>query len=125
MKVARTVTAAVASTEFSFHLTSEANAGGKLRDKLARKKRIKSVVSLQLLTVRGLIRIVGLPCVVTLTRIGPRELDGDNLQGAFKAVRDMVALELGVDDADPRVTWEYAQEPRRDHAVRIRVGSRA
>lgn len=50
-----------------------------------------------------------LPCVVTLVRVGPRKLDGDNLQGGFKALRDGIAQRLGVDDADPRVTWEYQQ----------------
>lgn len=50
-----------------------------------------------------------LPCVVTLTRVGPRALDDDNLQGGFKALRDGVAARLGVDDADPRVTWKYGQ----------------
>lgn len=53
------------------------------------------------------------PCRVLLTRIGPNALDGDNLAGACKAVRDAVAAALGVDDRDPRVAWEYAQ--RRAH----------
>lgn len=55
-----------------------------------------------------------LPCVVTLTRVGPRRLDDDNLRGALKACRDGVADRLGVDDADPRVEWRYGQEVRRD-----------
>ena len=47
---------------------------------------------------------------VTLTRIAPRPLDGDNLQGALKACRDGVADALGFrDDSDPRLTWVYAQ----------------
>ena len=50
-----------------------------------------------------------LPVAVTLTRIAPRALDGDNLQSAFKAPRDEVAKWLGVPDNDPRVTWEYGQ----------------
>lgn len=49
------------------------------------------------------------PCLVTLTRFGPRSLDCDNLQSSFKAVRDEVASLLHVDDADPRVRWEYRQ----------------
>lgn len=47
--------------------------------------------------------------VVRLTRVAPRELDDDNLQGAMKAVRDQVAAGLRVDDASPLVRWEYAQ----------------
>lgn len=51
-----------------------------------------------------------LPCVVTLTRKGPRKLDTDNLAGGFKAVRDAVAEWLGVDDSpDAPVEWRYEQ----------------
>lgn len=51
-----------------------------------------------------------LPCVVTLTRIAPSNgLDGDNLAGSLKAVRDGVAEWLGVDDRDPGVEWRYSQ----------------
>lgn len=50
-----------------------------------------------------------LPCRVTLLRVAPRTLDGDNLQGAFKALRDGIADRLGVADNDPRVTWQYQQ----------------
>ena len=46
---------------------------------------------------------------VYLTRIAPRELDGDNLQRSFKALRDEVAKQLGVDDRDKRICWEYHQ----------------
>lgn len=52
---------------------------------------------------------VSLPAAVTLTRFAPRALDGDNLQGALKGVRDAVAFWLGCDDADPRVSWLYDQ----------------
>jgi hypothetical protein len=51
-----------------------------------------------------------LPVVVTLTRIGPRLLDGDNLQGALKTVRDGIATWLGHDDAHPEIDWRYRQE---------------
>ena len=61
------------------------------------------------------------PCTVTFTRFGPQPLDDDNIRGAFKAVRDGVAMRLGVDDADPRVTWEYRQQRSRTHAVRIEI----
>lgn len=61
-----------------------------------------------------------LPCEVTLTRISPRRLDGDNLQGALKYIRDEVADWIGVDDADDRVEWSYRQENGK-HAVRITI----
>lgn len=62
------------------------------------------------LVARAMCPAMGLPCVVRLTRLSPGTLDDDNLRGALKAVRDGVADRLGVDDRDPRVTWEYAQE---------------
>lgn len=50
-----------------------------------------------------------LPVRVTLTRVAPRALDGDNAQGALKSVRDGIADALGVDDRTPLVTWAYDQ----------------
>lgn len=64
-----------------------------------------------------------LPCVVTLTRVGPKPLDDDNLTGGFKALRDGIADRLGVDDADPRVTWRYDQVrgKAKEYAARVRI----
>ena len=64
-----------------------------------------------------------LPCVVRLIRIAPRKLDDDNNAAGFKALRDGIAKRLGVDDADPRVRWEYDQERGRakEYAVRIEI----
>lgn len=53
-----------------------------------------------------------LPCLVTITRIGPAALDDDNLAGACKCVRDGVADRLGIDDRSPAVKFRYAQEKR-------------
>jgi hypothetical protein len=67
-----------------------------------------------------------LPCTVTLTRLSAGELDDDNVRGSLKGVRDGVADRLGVDDRDPRVTWNYAQEKvkRGTHGVRIEIEAR-
>ena len=61
--------------------------------------------------------------IVRLVRISPRELDGDNLANALKAVRDGVADALGVDDRDPRVTWlpDWERGAVREYAVRVEV----
>lgn len=48
--------------------------------------------------------------VVLLTRIAPRPLDSDNLEGACKGVRDGIAAGLGIDDRDPRVRYLTTQE---------------
>lgn len=61
------------------------------------------------------------PLLVTLTRIAPRSLDTDNLAGGFKSVRDGVADWLGINDNDPRVTWEYAQEKGKPKQYAVRI----
>jgi hypothetical protein len=68
-----------------------------------------------------------LPCVVTLTRIAPRELDDDNLAGGFKSVRDGVADWLGLDDRDKRVKWVYDQRKGapKQYAAEIQIRSAA
>jgi hypothetical protein len=58
---------------------------------------------------------------VVLVRQGKKKLDGDNLQAALKACRDGVADALGVEDNDPRITWEYDQAPAGPHAVHVAV----
>ena len=62
------------------------------------------------------------PWSVTLTRVAPSAgLDAhDNLSASFKAIVDELARWLGVDDRNPRVRWQYAQE-RGPWAVRIRI----
>lgn len=62
-----------------------------------------------------------IPCSVTITRIGQRRLDTDNLAGACKHVQDAIAAEIGIDDGDPRINWAYAQEIARTFAVRVCV----
>jgi hypothetical protein len=52
------------------------------------------------------------PMAIKLTRIGPRRLDGDNLQGALKNIRDGIADRLGIDDGSALIRWSYDQESR-------------
>lgn len=54
-----------------------------------------------------------------LTRISPRRLDDDNLQAAFKGVRDEVAAYFHIDDRDPRIRFEYAQAAGKPSRVDI------
>ena len=62
-----------------------------------------------------------LPCIVTITRHGKRLFDDDNNVSACKALRDSIADRLGVDDADPRVTWKYAQDKADYYAVTVTI----
>jgi hypothetical protein len=61
------------------------------------------------------------PLTVTITRLGRRELDSDNLARACKAVRDGVSDALGVTDNDPRITWRPEQLKGRAYGVEIRI----
>jgi hypothetical protein len=63
-----------------------------------------------------------LPAVVTMTRISPRFLDSDNLQGSLKHVRDGLADWLRVDDkrADV-VAYECEQERGSPPGVRVEL----
>ena len=87
-------------------IESEANRRDHWAEKARRVKMQRNVVRWSL-TGR---KPPALPCTVRLVRVGPRDLDLDNLIGGGKAIRDQIAEWLGVDDADPRVTWEYAQQ---------------
>lgn len=62
------------------------------------------------------------PYVITLTRIAPRKLDSDNLQGACKAIRDQVAEELAINDGDPAHEWRYEQRKATALDKRLQVG---
>lgn len=64
-----------------------------------------------------------LPMAITLTRIGKRRLDSDNLARSLKAVRDGIADALGVDDGDERIEWRYAQRVGKDYAVEVEIES--
>jgi len=61
---------------------------------------------------------------VHLTRIGLKRLDGDNLQGGLKHIRDCIAECLGVDDANPCVTWTYEQQVARDFGLEVVIAKR-
>jgi hypothetical protein len=113
-------------------IISEANQSW-LENRHAKGRRVKQQRGAVKVYLRALLcRIPGerfpLPATVTLTRISARRLDGDNLQRAFKAVRDEVAALLGVDDGSPLVEWLYAQEKStrpKQSTIRIDIASKA
>ena len=107
--------------EVPIRTVSEMNVRGHWAPRAQRAKRHRQTTRWALRTTSR----PALPCTVTLTRIAPRELDGDNLQASFKATRDGVADWLNVDDRDPRVVWRYAQRrgERKRYAVEVRIES--
>lgn len=95
------------TAETTHRLDSWTNLRGHWRSLQRRKDKEKQVTAWMLASMAPL---PPLPCVVTLTRLGPRELDDDNLPGAFKYVRDTIATALGTHDGPSApVRWVYAQ----------------
>lgn len=63
-----------------------------------------------------------LPLRITLTRIAPDTLDGDNLWGGLKHVRDGVADALKIDDREsPMLSWDCAQEKGKPREYGLRI----
>jgi hypothetical protein len=58
---------------------------------------------------------------ITITRIGSRKLDSDNLARSAKATRDGIADALNVNDGAGNIEWRYAQEKGRPHEYAVRV----
>jgi len=114
-------------TELTFtapvHLISEANSREHWSARGQRKVRQQLDTHLAFLAALKR-RRVQLPCIVTLTRIGARQLDPDNLANAFKAVQDVIAKTLGVDDGDAsKVQWVYRQRAngKRDYSLEVEI----
>jgi hypothetical protein len=109
-------------------IISEANARGHWAAGARRAKEQRGVIKLALWMKAAEFRAMlahgysGERVRVLLVREGKRQLDGDNLQRACKAVRDSVAFVLGVDDADPAVVWDYAQESPKPYGLSIYLG---
>lgn len=90
---------------------------------MARHRRVAKEREQTRMIVRSALPSRGLPCKVTITRLSNGVLDGDNLQGATKAIRDGIADALDIADNDPRIHFFYAQEKckRGQWGVRIQI----
>ena len=104
------------------HLPSRANERGHwaVRARLTRSQRRSGYVCTK--DVIGT-RDVEFPVTVTMTRISPRLLDNDdNLNAAFKNIRDGIADALGCDDS-PRspIAWKYDQRKGKPPCAEITI----
>lgn len=108
----------------NLRLISEANNTDHWRKKYARKKAIKSAVWAFWPHAEPTPEP---PYRVTLTRIGQKALDPDNLANSFKSLQDQVAKQLGIDDGSDQVTWRYKQKAtgKRVYGVRIEIERRS
>lgn len=59
--------------------------------------------------------------VLSLVRLAPKAFDGDNLQAAFKSVRDGIAAHFGFDDGSAHCWWEYRQEKSKEYLIRVEL----
>ena len=107
-------------------LQSEANSSEHWSKKAKRHKQQKMVVRAYMQW-----QTCDLPCTITLTRAAPRPFDSDNLQSAFKYIRDTIAAYIigndipGIADSDIRITWKYEQKKTKDkeHYITIQIDS--
>lgn len=75
---------------------------------------------------------LSIPSDIYLVRIAPRKFDDDNLIGAFKGIRDIVAdlfypgLPRGAADGLPGLYWHYSQEQgkKKEYKIRIEIKQR-
>jgi hypothetical protein len=109
-------------SEFEIPLKTVAglNAREHWRTRAARVKKERNTAKI---CARVLMLRVPLPATITMTRLSAGELDDDNLQGAFKAVRDGIADAYGVADNDPRIKFRYAQAkcPRGQYGIHVKA----
>lgn len=77
--------------------------------RLKKKQREATAIAIWLSRSRDQEIMPSPPLVVTITRIGPRKLDDDNLAISCKYVRDEVANIVGVNDGSSLYTWKYEQ----------------
>lgn len=52
----------------------------------------------------------GVAVRVAIVALRKRLCDKDGNIGSFKPVQDAIADSLGIDDGDPRISWEYGQQ---------------
>lgn len=110
------------SMELPIKVVSEANQYEHWREKHKRKKHQQFILN-SWLNLAGCDLPKQKRAKVKFTKLnwGGRKLDTDNLAGAFKHVQDTMAKLMGIDDGDPRVTWQYAQRKSDKAGVEIEV----
>ncbi len=106
--------------------TNELNAGNwNWRTRRAYRLKVRTITNLSLLTVPRDLKPKP-PLTVTMTRFSAGTLDTGGLWASLKSVEDATAEFLGVDDADPIVTWLVDQKAckRGTHFVEVGFAKR-
>lgn len=111
------------SIPLSIHTISESNVKEHWRKSHTRHKQQKFITRTTLLSDKIPQK---LPVKITMCRLSPRKLDSDNLQSAFKYIRDAIAEHFitgkapGRADDDSRFQWCYDQALSKDKYTRLR-----
>jgi hypothetical protein len=94
-----------------FRLDAKAgqNGRGNLFVRAAKVTAQRAAVARHWLTIATAARTLALPLTITMTRVGPVEMDDDGNVGCFKSMRDEVAARLGFDDRSKLAFWLYDQ----------------
>ncbi len=87
------------------------------------KKKQKKATAVCLKKAQESDSIPPLPLMITMTRVGPRKLDDDNLASACKYVRDQIAAIVGTDDGSDLYTWRCEQRIGK-YAVEVEITER-
>jgi hypothetical protein len=104
-------------------LRSEANSGQGWKARHFRFKKQKDTVAAHM---RQFMPYPNPPLLIRIVRKYPRpqwRMDGhDNLRSACKGIVDGITRELGIDDGDARLQFEYDQEcDKAGHSVEIEI----
>ena len=106
---------------FNIRLPIEIPSTANLREHWAARAKRAASHRQAMISIPLTVRWMTPPLVITLTRLAPRRLDSDNLAISFKAVRDGIADRLGMDDGDPRLTWDYDQRREAVYGIEIDI----
>ena len=115
------VSASILTVELPMRLPVIANSRMHPIAKWRLGKRQANAVERELRIQLGRQSLPPLPATVTLTKLGPRAVDDDNLVSCWKPIRDRIAKMYGIDDGDARWTWAYRQERARAGSVRVEI----
>jgi hypothetical protein len=125
------------SFEIDIKTVSEANSTQHWSTKHKRHKQQQFFVRAAYMQYMSYVKV---PCNVTLTRLAPHDLDSDNLQMAFKWIRDEISELIlpehckefvdakgnirklkGRADSDERITWDYKQTKRKKYGIIVEI----
>ena len=112
----------------NIELVSESNRSGghwSTQHKRTKAQHRQMLAALMLAKVpRSFLRVavdMGLRPEILIVRQSAGTLDSDNLVTSGKRARDFISRWGELDDKDPRVTWNYAQEKATTFGVRVEI----